>query len=153
MVMARAQSRLRRSDGRKRPRGALGAGGPKPKAGRPTVGKKSLLRPQLSTETVIEPCYEPVARQDALSEKEVIMTRQFFVVRLDEDGDYVDDWEGVADSFDTLDDAKEFIRQNAGSHPGVKYVACQALTIGESPIPEVTFTDVAPVAPQPGTPA
>ena len=68
---------------------------------------------------------------------------KFFVVRFDEHGDYVDDWEGVADSFATLDEAKEFIRANAGSHPGVRYVAAQALTVGESPIPQVNFTDVA----------
>ena len=68
---------------------------------------------------------------------------KFFVVRLDEDGDYVDEWEGVADSFATVDEAKDFIRANAGAHPGVKYIAAQALTVGESPIPEVTFVDVA----------
>jgi hypothetical protein len=68
---------------------------------------------------------------------------KYFVVRLDEDGDYVDEWEGVADSFGSLEEAKDFIRQNAGAHPGVKYIAAQAITIGESPIPEVTFTDVA----------
>lgn len=68
---------------------------------------------------------------------------KFFAVRLDADGDYVDDWEGVADSFASLDEAKDFIRQNAGSHPGVKYIAAQAITVGESPIPEVTFTDIA----------
>ncbi|MFM9863607.1 MAG: hypothetical protein ACKVRO_08370 [Micropepsaceae bacterium] len=68
---------------------------------------------------------------------------KFFVVRLDEDGDYVDEWEGVADSFASLDEAKDFIRGNAGAHPGVRYIAAQAITVGESPIPEVTFTDVA----------
>jgi hypothetical protein len=68
---------------------------------------------------------------------------KFFVVRLDDDGDYVDDWEGVADSFATLEEAKDFIRSNAGAHPGVKYIAAQAVTVGESPIPQVNFTDVA----------
>jgi hypothetical protein len=68
---------------------------------------------------------------------------KFFVVRLDEDGDYVDEWEGVADSFASLDEAKDFIRANAGAHPGVQYIAAQAITVGASPIPEVTFTDVA----------
>jgi len=77
------------------------------------------------------------------------MQKNFFVVRLDEDGDYVDDWDGVADSFDTLDEAKEFIKQNASAHPGVKYIACQAVTIGEAPLPTVNFTDVA----TPATPA
>lgn len=75
------------------------------------------------------------------------MQKQFFVVRLDADGDYVDDWDGVADSFDTLDEAKAFISENAPAHPGVQYVACQAITIGEAPLPAVNFTDVAPPAP------
>lgn len=80
------------------------------------------------------------------------MQKQFFVVRLDEDGDYVDDWDGVADSFDSLDEAKEFIKANASAHPGVKYIACQAVTIGEAPLPSVNFTDVTPAA-SGGTPA
>jgi len=68
---------------------------------------------------------------------------KFFVVRFDDEGDYVDDWEGVADSFATLEEAKDFIRQHAGAHPGVRYVAAQAITVGESPIAQVNFTDVA----------
>lgn len=67
---------------------------------------------------------------------------KFFVIRMDDDSDYVEDWEGVADSFATLDEAKDFIRCNAGAHPGVKYIAAQAITVGESPIPQVNFTDV-----------
>lgn len=68
---------------------------------------------------------------------------KFFVVRFDDDGDYVDEWECVADSFMDIDEAKDFIRSNAGAHPGVKYILCQAITVGEAPIPQVTFTDVA----------
>lgn len=71
-------------------------------------------------------------------------TKQFFVVRLDPDGDYVDDWSGVADSFDTLEEAKQFIMENASSHPGVEYIAAQALTVGVAPLPTVLFTDVNP---------
>jgi len=67
---------------------------------------------------------------------------KFFVIRMDDDGDYTQEWEGVADSFENLDECKDFIRQNAGVRPGVKYIAAQAITIGESPIPEVMFTDV-----------
>ncbi len=72
------------------------------------------------------------------------MQKQFFVVRLDPDGDYVDDWSGVADQFDTLEDAKQFIRENAPANPGVQHIAAQAITIGEAPLPSVDFTDVTP---------
>lgn len=68
---------------------------------------------------------------------------QFFVIRMDDDGDYVDDWEAVADSFTSEEEAREFVRMNAGAHPGVKYIVARALAVGESPIPNVTFTEIA----------
>jgi hypothetical protein len=47
----------------------------------------------------------------------------WFVIKLT----YLDDadWDGVADSFETEEDARAFVSTNAGYHPGVRYVvAC-----------------------------
>ncbi len=42
------------------------------------------------------------------------------LTRLDES-----DWDGVADSFETEEQARRFVSSNAGYHPGVRYVvAC-----------------------------
>lgn len=78
------------------------------------------------------------------------MQKQFFVVRLDADGDYVDDWDGVADSFDSRAEAETFVKENASSHPGVQYVIAQAIAIGEAPLPTVVFTEIAPAVPTTG---
>lgn len=35
------------------------------------------------------------------------------------------DWDGVADAFETEDEARAFVSANAGYHPGIRYVvAC-----------------------------
>lgn len=69
---------------------------------------------------------------------------KYFVIRFDDDGDYTDSWEAVADSFATEAEAREFVTQNAGSNPGIKYVIAHSITVGEAPISEVRFTDLTP---------
>ncbi|NJM10597.1 MAG: hypothetical protein HC889_00590 [Synechococcaceae cyanobacterium SM1_2_3] len=66
---------------------------------------------------------------------------KFIAMRADPNGDYIDDWDGVANEFATIDEAKEFVRNNAAAAPGVRFSIAKVVTTGEAPMPEVTFTD------------
>jgi len=67
--------------------------------------------------------------------------KKFAVLRSDPDSDLVDDWDGVANEFDSAEEARAFVTAEAPKTPGIEYAVFELVTVGVAPLPSVTFTD------------
>ena len=69
----------------------------------------------------------------------VLGPSKHYVIRLDQDCEIIEDWAGVAEGFDSFEEASEFARACASRASGVYFVICNSVAVTTAATGEVKF--------------